>query len=152
MFTSTFRGLEKMNTHYGQYKKKSQIPTSDVYIADFTNNILLGACDKLQHQNTELSRPLGMVHNSLQYMNMPIQLLGNVLPNGTTKFSVKGIESYSIVNFSIYQNKMFVKCMDGLCTVQLANLKKFAKTLSIQVANDAKYKEREKLLSYKYNL
>ena len=80
-------------------------------------------------------------------MNMPIKLLGNVLPNGTTKFSVKGIESYSIVNFSIYQNKMFVNvCMDGLCTVQLANKKKFAKTLSIEVANDAKHKkEREKL-------
>ena len=112
----------------------------------FYKQHLVGAFDKLQQQNTELSRPLGMVHNSLQYMNMPIQLLGNVLPQGTTKFSVKGIESYSIVNFSIYQNKMFVKCMDGLCAVQLANQKKFPKTLSIEVANDAKHKkEREKL-------
>ena len=39
---------------------------------------------------------------------------------------------------------MFIKCMDGLCASQLANKKKFAKTLSIEVANDAKHKKREK--------
>ena len=106
----------------------------------------MGAYEKLQQHNTYLCRPLSIVHNSLQYMNMPIQLLGNVLPHGTTKFSVKGIESYSVVNFSVYQNKMFAKCMSGICSAQLANKKKIPKTLSLQDINHPKHKkEKEKL-------
>ena len=106
----------------------------------------MGAYEKLQQHNTKLSRPLSMVHNSLQYMNMPVQLLGNVFPQDTTKFSVKGMEAYSTVNFSVYKNKMFAKCMSGLCSAQLANKKKLAKTLSAEVINDTKRKkEREKL-------
>ena len=114
----------------------------------------MGAYEKLQQHNTYLCRPLSIVHNSLQYMNMPIQLLGNVLPHGTTKFSVKGIESYSVVNFSVYQNKMFAKCMSGICSAQLANKKKIPKTLSLQDINHPKHKKekRKALLSSKNSI
>ena len=39
---------------------------------------------------TEFTRPLFMVHESLQHMNDPVQLVGNVIPRGTTRFSAKG--------------------------------------------------------------
>ena len=56
------------------------------------------------------------------------------------------MESYSIVNLSVYQNKMFAKCMSGLYSAQLANKKKWVKTLSVEVIGDPKCKnEKEKL-------
>ena len=39
---------------------------------------------------TQFTRPLFMVHESLQHMNSPVQLAGNVIPGGTTRFSAKG--------------------------------------------------------------
>ena len=57
-----------------------------------------------------------MVKESLQYMNQPIQLLGNVIDRGTTKFSVKGMDSYSIVHISFYLGKCMTTCLDGICS------------------------------------
>ena len=47
---------------------------------------------------TQFRRPLFMVHESLQHTNSPVQLVGNVIPGGTTRFSAKGKEGLSIVH------------------------------------------------------
>ena len=56
----------------------------------FFENELENAYNTLQSGTTNLPWCLEEVKNSLQYMNDPIQLCGNVLEKGTTKFSVKG--------------------------------------------------------------
>ena len=78
------------------------------------------AYDSLQVQNTNLPWALNEINASLQYMNDPIQLAGNVLEKGTTKFSVKGEDSsLSFVNITFQQNKCYAKCSGGLCSVDL---------------------------------
>ena len=60
---------------------------------------LLQAYEKVtQEALGKLSKCLLMVKESLQYINDPIQLAGNVINNGTTKFSVWGTENCSIIN------------------------------------------------------
>ena len=52
---------------------------------------LLQAYEKAANEAPgKLSRPLIMVKESLQYINDQIQFAGNVIDNGTTKFSVWG--------------------------------------------------------------
>ena len=41
-----------------------------------------------------------MVSNSLQHMNDDVILLGSALHKGTTKFSAKGDDKYSVVNLT----------------------------------------------------
>ena len=64
-----------------------------------------------------LSRALHMVHESLQYMNDPVQLVDSVIHQGTTRFSCQGKESYSLVHISFYNKICQVKCMDGICAI-----------------------------------
>ena len=64
--------------------------------------------------STQFTRPLFMVHESLQHMNSPIQLVGNVIPGGTTRFSAKGKEGLSIGNVRIL-------CTDGHCSINFKN-------------------------------
>lgn len=97
----------------------------------FFRDHLLGAYIKVQRGNVALSRPLTMVKESLADMNTDVQLLGEAFPTGTTKFSVKGEDRYSVVHFSFYQGKCFTKCMDGLCAAALQNKKKIPKKMSL---------------------
>ena len=69
----------------------------------------MGAYEKLQQHNTEIVKTTFNVHNSLQYMNMPVQLLGNVLPQGTTKFSVKEW-NHTLLSISLYTR---TKCLQN---------------------------------------
>ena len=62
-----------------------------------------------------------MVHESLQHMNSPIQLVGNVIPGGTTRFSAKGKEGLSIVHISFYQRNRQILCTDGHCSINCKN-------------------------------
>ena len=62
---------------------------------------------------THFTRPLFLVHESLQHMNSPVQLVGNVIPGGTTRFSAKGKEGLSIVHISFYQGNVQILCTDG---------------------------------------
>ena len=90
------------------------------------------AYDSLQVQNTNLPWALNEINASLQYMNDPIQLAGNVLEKGTTKFSVKGEDSsLSFVNITFQQNKCYAKCSGGLCSVDLQAKKKLPRLHSI---------------------
>ena len=64
-------------------------------------------------------------------MNQPIQLLGNVIDRGMTKFSVKGTNSYSIVHISFYLGKYMSTCLDRVCASLFKRHKKIPKRISI---------------------
>ena len=98
----------------------------------YFKEFLVGAFDKVQSGQSSLTRPLQMVKDSLQYINTNIQLLGSVLPKGTTKFSVKGEGSIALVHFSFPQGKCYAKCMDGMCAAKLRNKKKIPKSVALQ--------------------
>ena len=72
---------------------------------------------------TEFTRPLFMVHESLQHMNDPVQLVGNVISGETTRFSGKGKEGLSIVHISFYQGNVQILCTDGHCAINFKNKK-----------------------------
>ena len=85
------------------------------------------------HRNTGLTCALQEVQNSLQYINNPVQLVGNVLNHTTTKFSVEGDESYSVVNFTFQEGKCYAKCTDGICRVQVKSHRSQLKNLASDV-------------------
>ena len=72
---------------------------------------------------TQFTRPLFMVHKSLQHMNTLVQLVGNVIPGGTTRFSAKGKEGLSFVHISFYQRNAQILCIDGHCSINFKNKK-----------------------------
>ena len=83
------------------------------------------AYDTLQRHNTNLPWDLKQVQDSLQFMNTPIQLTGNVLERGTTKFSVKGEDdTVEFVHITFQQGKCYAKCLGGICSVELQAKKK----------------------------
>ena len=90
-------------------------PTLSCMHCRFYQDHLLNTCEKICNSTTILTRSLPMDKKSLQYMNQPIQLLGNVIERGATKFSVKGMDFYSIVHISFYLGKCMTKCLDGIC-------------------------------------
>ena len=71
----------------------------------FYKDHLVNAYENICNSITTLTRSLAIVKESLQHMNQPIQLLGNVIDRGTTKFSVKETNSYLIVHISFYLGK-----------------------------------------------
>ena len=92
---------------------------------------LVSAYEKICNSTNTLTRSLAIVKESLQHMNQPIQLLGSVIDRGTTKFSVKGTNSYSIVHISFYLGKCMSTCLDGVCALLFKSHKKIAKRISI---------------------
>ena len=70
-----------------------------------------------------LPRALRMVHESLQYMNDPVQLVGSVIDQGTTRFSYQEKESYSLIHMLFYNKVCQVKYMDGICAANFKNPK-----------------------------
>ena len=79
----------------------------------------------LQKHNTNLPWALKQVQDSLQFINSPIQLTGNVIERGTTKFSVKGEDdSVEFVHITFQQGKCYAKCLGGICSVELQARKK----------------------------
>lgn len=84
-----------------------------------------------QHPNS-LTAPEKLVKESLAFMAEPVILLGDVIPNTTTKFSVKGHGSYSLVHISFSQGVCFSKCCQGICCAQMRNKKKIPKVVSLE--------------------
>ena len=67
----------------------------------FYHGHLINAYEKVTQMNTDvttLSRPLQKVHESVQFMNDPVQLARNVIYSETTKFTIVGNDSYSVLN------------------------------------------------------
>ena len=87
---------------------------------------LLGAYEKVtQEAPGKLSRALLMVKESLQYINDPVQLAGNVIDNGTTKFSVWGSANCSMINLSF---------INGTCLSQM-----YRRNVCSQLSKQDKY-------------
>ena len=97
----------------------------------FFRNHLLGMYEKLQTTNTDLNMIESTVQTSLQFMKNEVVLLGNVIPQGSTKFSVKGKQSYSVLHISFAQNICEVKCTYGMCCANVKNKKKIPKRLPV---------------------
>ena len=95
----------------------------------------MNAYTKVQSQPMETLPPaLSMVKRSLQFINEPYVLMGNVHSTSTTKFSVKGFEdnTYSSVHVTFEYGKCVVTCTHGMCAVQMHNKKKIPKSSKIE--------------------
>ena len=92
---------------------------------------LVSVYENICNSTTTKTRSLAIVKESLQHMNQPIQLLGNVIDRGTTNFCVKGKNSYSILDISFYLGKCMSTCLDGVCSSLFKIHKKIPKRISI---------------------
>ena len=63
-------------------------------------------------------------------MNDPVLLLGDVLRTGTTKYSVKGDDYFSLVTVNFAGGICYIKCHSGFCAA--ANMNKKKKSLGQQ--------------------
>ena len=98
----------------------------------FYRDHLMGLYEKLQNTQTDLNIIESTVKTSLHEMNNEVVLLGNVIPQGSTKFSVKGKQCYSLINITFPPNNCHAKCTNGMCCANLKNKKKIPKHLPIQ--------------------
>ena len=99
----------------------------------FFRDFLLNAHEEINREGAALSRPLSMVQKTISEMDVPVKLLGHVMPNATTKFSVRGEgeADYAIVTFNFRRGKCYTRCLDGMCGAKLLNKKKMPKKISI---------------------
>ena len=86
-----------------------------------------GKVTQINIDTTTLSRPLQKVHESLQFINDPVQLARNVIYIGTTKFTIVGNDSYSVVNLTFLNGQCFAKCTQGMCGANLKNTRNIDK-------------------------
>ena len=98
----------------------------------FFRENLLDCFDVLGERDACLSLIDKKIEDSLQSMDEPVVLLGDVLPHLTTKFSVKGEDQYSVVTISFSQGLCFAKCLQSSCAAHFRNKKKFPKTVSLE--------------------
>ena len=90
----------------------------------FYKEFLTQAYFQATHQTAELPRAVTLVQDSLSNMNMEIQLVGNVIPTSSKKFSVQGTSSsFSIVNLTFPHGKMCARCSNDMCGVAMYNRK-----------------------------
>ena len=54
-------------------------------------------------------------------MNTDLQLAGNIIYTGTTKFSCKSFDSLSIVNITFNNGKCYARCTQGTCAANFKN-------------------------------
>ena len=82
----------------------------------FFNDHLLNAYEVISEGHPHLPRPLQIIKGSIQFMNDEVLLLGDINPSGTTKYSVNGKETFSIINLNFTGGICYVKCNSGsLC-------------------------------------
>ena len=88
----------------------------------FYSHHLLDMYNKL---TTERSGPMShleaKINTSLQYMNTDVQLAGNVIYSGTTKFLCKSFDSLAIVNITFHNGKCYARCTQGRCSANFRN-------------------------------
>ena len=78
------------------------------------------------------TRSENIISKSLQHMNDGVILLGSVLHKGTTKFSSKGEDNYSVVNITISHGKCSMKCTNGMCLAVTQTKKKLPKSTNLK--------------------
>ena len=98
----------------------------------FYRDHLMGMYEKLQQTHSNLNMIESTVKTPFDEMNNEVILLGNFLPQGTTKFSVKGKVCYSVIYITFPPNNCYVKCKNGMCCTSLKNMEKIPKYLPIQ--------------------
>ena len=69
-----------------------------------------------------------MVKSSIEYMNDPVLLLGDILPLSTTKYSVKGDDYFSIVTINFHGGTCYIKCHSGFCLAANINKKRILRS------------------------
>ena len=90
----------------------------------FSSEHLIEAYDIINEGSSNLSCPLEMVKASIEFMNNPVLLLGDILPFATTKFSVKGNDYFSIVTINFVGGICYIKCHSGFCGTANINKKR----------------------------
>ena len=124
-------------------EEESLADTFTCMLSHFYKEYLLTVFDECVSPSGNLNRPLQMVRNTHHQLNVPLLLAGDFVPTGTTKFSIKGRDNYSILHVTFYQNKCFIKCLNGLCAAQLTN-KKFAKSISLEELQPGRKRKKNK--------
>jgi len=80
--------------------------------------------------------PVSTLHSKLMQtdseINSPIILLGEVSPGATTKLSVAGPDSVSLVHIHFTSSGCMAKCQDGACYAQYSIKKKIPKAISLR--------------------
>ena len=90
----------------------------------FYKEFLTNAYFQATHKAVEVPRAVSVVQDSLSNMNKEVQLVGNVVPNSSTKFSVQGsCASFSIISLTFTNGKMCARCSNGMCGVAMCNRK-----------------------------
>ena len=79
----------------------------------FFNEHLLNAYELINEGHANIPRPLQMVKSLIQFRNNPIVLLGDVLRIGTTRYSVKGNDYFSLVTVNFAAGICYIKCHSG---------------------------------------
>ena len=94
----------------------------------FYKEFLTQAYFQATHQTAVLPTAVTLVQDSLSDMNMEIQLVGNVVPSSSTKFSVQDTSSsFSIISLTFPHGKMCARCSNGMCGVAMHNKKSIPK-------------------------
>ena len=94
----------------------------------FYNDHLIDAYDVINQGSSNINRPLQMVKSSIEYMNDPVLLLGDILPLSTTKYSVKGDDYFSIVTINFHGGTCYIKCHSGFCLAANINKKRIPRS------------------------
>ena len=84
----------------------------------------MGMYEKLQQIHTNLNMIESTVKTSFRELNNEVILLGNILPQGTTKFS--------LINITFPPNNCHAKCTNCMYCADLKNKKKIPKHLPIE--------------------
>ena len=97
----------------------------------FFNDHLRNAYEVISEGHSHLPRPLEIIKGSIQFMNDEVLLLGDILPSGTTKYSVNGNDTFSIINLNFTGGICYVKCNSGSCAGSNINKKKIPRKTSL---------------------
>ena len=89
----------------------------------FYNEHLVNAYEVINQGHANIPRPLQMVKSSIQFMNDLIVLLADVLHTGTTKYSVKGNDYFSLVTVTFAAGTCYIQCHSGFCVAANMNKK-----------------------------
>ena len=98
-------------------------PETSCMHCHFFQEHLLNAYEVINQGCTNITRPLEMVRSSIQFMNDPVLLLGDVLSTGTTKYSVKGDDYFSLVTVNFAGSICYIKCHSSFCAAANMNKK-----------------------------
>ena len=130
---AAYKLLEKAALH-----RYNLVPGEEGFLAD---NLSCMHCrfykEQLLHiqeniaQSDDLSLLQEKVVEGLQVMNDPLVLLGNPVPSGATKYSVKGGGTFALMTITFTQGICFAKCHNGSCQAQGLNKKKIPKNFTL---------------------